>query len=138
MTDPIIIITEIENEYTKLFTSCKKKYSDLKSEIENNLNFLSELKNLSKNTILIEFKKNFDKILSPLLLTAKLKLKNLFINDLNIIQKIFEYKIFPKNFFKKIFKFFNEIFYYKDEIMIIKILEIFELIVNKDIIIINK
>ena len=138
MTDPIIIITEIENEYTKLFTSCKKKYSDLKSEIENNLNFLSELKNLSKNTILIEFKKNFDKILSPLLLTAKLKLKNLFINDLNIIQKIFEYKIFPKNFFKKIFKFFNEIFYYKDEIMIIKILEIFELIVNKDIIIINE
>ena len=109
MEEKLLIIDEIQVDYQKLFNECKSKHEEVKSGLDEGLKVLEELKHSPLDKLDENLKSSIDKLINPIILISKNKVKRIYVSALIVLQKIIINSLITKEHSSNIIKSLEEI-----------------------------
>lgn len=108
MEEKLLLIDEIQVEYQKLFNECKQKHEEVKSGLDEGLKVLEELKESPLEKLDENIETSIDKLINPIILISKNKVKRIYISSLIVLQKIITNSLISKEHSSQIIKSLEE------------------------------
>ena len=108
MEEKLLLIDEIQVEYQKLFNECKQKHEEVKSGLDEGLKVLEELKESPLEKLEENIETSIDKLINPIILISKNKVKRIYISSLVVLQKIITNSLVSKEQSSQIIKSLEE------------------------------